>query len=110
MKEVELFSAADAGVSRDSVPFVIGDFREYSIQMKFSSATLNGTLSLEASNDEVEFVPLEESVQAVVSGTKHLWNVWGASYKCVRISWLRSSGTGTMTASFLLKEFPVKQG
>jgi hypothetical protein len=110
MKEVELYSSADASSDIASISYLLGDLREYSVHVEFSSATLNGQLSLEASNDNADWVGIPESIQAVSSGASHLWTVMGAGYKYVRVYWDRSSGTGTITAKLVLKEFPVKQG
>jgi hypothetical protein len=109
MKEFELASSLSASSSANTNGYPIGDLREYSIHVIFSSGTLNGSLSLQTSNDNSDWVEIPESVQAVVSGASHLWTVRGAGYKHVRAAWTRTSGTGTLTAKMVVKEFPVQQ-
>jgi len=104
MKEDQLFSAADAAVNQTSVGVNIGDQKEYSVQVDFSSGTLNGTLTLEASNTNVNYVTISGTSQAIASGASHVYNVSGASYKYYRVKWTATSGTGTMTAVAILKE------
>lgn len=110
MKEAQLISSHDASSSFTSVAYSLGDLREYSIEVSFSSATLNGSLALEASNTKTNWVQITESVQTVTSGASHLWTVMGAGYAHVRVAWTRTSGTGTASANLILKEFPVIRG
>lgn len=108
MKEVEVFSAASASTSIDSVGFFLGDLNTYSVHITFSSSTLNGTLYLQASNDNSDWPNISESQQSIVSGTSHLYSVQNAAYKYVRVSWTRTSGTGTITAKLVAKELQIK--
>ncbi len=104
MKIDQLFSAADASTDKTSVGVNIGDQKEYSVQVDFSSATLNGTLTLEASNTNVNYVTISGTSQSISSGASHVYNVSGASYQYYRVKWVASSGTGTVTATAVLKE------
>ncbi len=108
MRELELISAYNAGSTFQSVPLDIGDLINYSIQVAFSSATLNGTLTLEGSLDKSTWVTLPSSSQAIVSGAAHVWSVQNAGYRYVRVVWTYTSGAGTITAKAFLKEFPIK--
>lgn len=108
MKIVELVSAANAASDITSVAMDLGDLKDCSIQCKFSSATLNGTLYLQASNDNSEFSNISGASQAVVSGASHMFNVSAAGYRYLRVFWDATSGTGTMTANALIKEHPIK--
>lgn len=104
MKIDQLISAANAAVTQTSIGVNIGDQREYSVQIDFSSGTLNGTLTLEASNTNVNYVTIAGTSQAIASGASHVYNVSGGNYMYYRVKWVPSSGTGTMTATAVLKE------
>jgi len=106
MKESLLLNAATATSNVTSIPYQLNDSKDYSIHVNFSSTGLNGSLVLEASNTNAtnDYIPITESTQAVASGAKHMWNVYEAQYKFVRMAWTRTSGTGTITAYFVEKE------
>lgn len=104
MKIDQLLSAADAAVNQTSVGVQLGDQKEYSVHVVFSSGTLNGTLTLEASNTDANYVTISGTSQAIASGAAHMYNVSGASYKFYRLKWVATSGTGTVTATAVLKE------
>lgn len=108
MKEIALVSAADAASDITSVPATLGDLGNFSIHADFSSATLNGTLSLQCSNDNSDWVEVTGSSQAVASGASHVWNISNANYLYVRVFWDATSGTGTLTCRMIIKENVVK--
>ncbi len=103
--------AATAGADYTSIPFQLGGVHRYSVQVSFSDASLGGTLTLQGSNDPIAFtdptnakwIPDPDSVQVVAGGVGHMWNVTSASYKFTRFTWVRSAGTGTLTAWMDLK-------
>lgn len=81
-----------------------------------SSASLAGTLKLQASNnayaDNVNmdgnaaavWVDIASSSVTLTSGsTATMWNVTDAHYEAVRIVWTRTSGQGTITTYFMAK-------
>jgi hypothetical protein len=104
-------NGADVGDDYTSIPIQLNGVRELSIHVKFSSATLNGTLALEGSNDPTAFsspdtadwVSVDDSSQVVSSGASHMWNILGAMYKFIRWTWVYTSGTGTATSWMDLK-------
>ena len=104
MKEIEIVSATDASADITSAPVDLGEQTEYSVQVAFSSGTLNGTLTLEASNDKTTYATITGTSQAVASGAPHVYNVGGAGYRFFRLFWDATSGTGTATAKCLIKE------
>lgn len=108
MKSFELVSAANAGADITSVAVDLGDLVKGSIQCVFSSGTLNGTLYLQASNDNVNFSNITGASQAIASGAPHVFNVSDAGYQYLRVFWDWTSGTGTMTSIAKLKENPIK--
>ena len=108
MKEVALASAINAGASFNSVPLDLGDFVNASIQVSFSSGSLNGTLTLEASLDKVIWATVPSSSQAVAGGLPYIYSLTTAGYRYVRAVWTWTSGAGTSTVLAVLKEIVVK--
>lgn len=108
MQDIQLMSAANAGANATSVPSTLGDLKDFSIHIDFSSGTLNGTLTLECSNDGSDWVTVSGSTQSVASGASHMWNISNACYRYVRVAWAWTSGTGTLTARMVIKENVVK--
>ena len=104
MKELQLVSAHDASTSFNSIGCQKGDLKDYSIQVVFSSATLNGTLTIEASNDNSNYVTISGTSQSIASGAGHMYNVTDANYKFFRLAWAATSGTGTLTANVTIIE------
>lgn len=104
MKNYILIDAANAAVTVTSVALGLGDLDKFSIHADFSGATLGGTLTLECSNDEVDWIMVVNSDQLVASAASHMWNVSGASYLYVRVKWVPTAGTGTLTCKALIKE------
>lgn len=108
MKTYTLLNAVDASVTVTSVPLGLGDLDKFSIHADFSGATLGGTLTLECSNDESDWIQVDGSDQLVASAASHMWNVAGASYLWVRVKWVPTGGTGTLTCKALIKENVTK--
>jgi len=106
-----LAQSAVATTDYSCTPFALNGVKEYSLQVVFSSAGLNGTLQLQASDvptavsavTNADWVNVSCGSKSVINGATHMWNVLGAAYKYVRFTWTRSSGTGTMTAHLELK-------
>lgn len=104
MKEYALISDGAAGADFTSVEMGLGDLDRFSIQVDFTGGALAGTLWLQASNDNADWVNVTDSDQAITSGASHMWNVQGAAYKFVRVFWDYTSGAGTLSAKAVLKE------
>lgn len=98
MKVFELVSAANAASTVTSIGVDKGDVDGYAVEVSFSSGTLNGTLTLEASISGNVYATISGSSQSVTSGAQHVYNVTDAKYKYFRLKWVPSSGTGTITA------------
>lgn len=109
MKEILLIGAADAGSNFTSVEMDLGDLEAYSVQVSFSDVSLAGTLSLQSSNDAETWIEVDGSDQSVTVGAAHMWNVNDASYRYVRVNWVNSAGTGTLTAKAAIKERVTKR-
>jgi hypothetical protein len=107
MKIVNVINAGTpANVNVTGTSFDLGDLTSYSIAVDFTdgAGNLAGTLTLEASNDNSDFVTIVGSNQAVSNSQSHVWNVTGASYRFVRPVWVYSSGTGNIKAKLVAKE------
>lgn len=95
MKRIELISAQDLSSTITSVGADVGDLTTYSVHAEFSAnAGANGTLSLQASNDDVDYIEVPSSSQAVTPGNNHLWSVTGAGYRYVRAKWVPTTYSG----------------
>lgn len=111
MQTQQLLTAADASVPQSSVWQRLGDLQLLSLQVVFSSNTLNGTLTLESDNVQVVVPTLAPvpnyitgSSQVIASGATHTWNIQGAGYGQVRATWTPTSGTGTISIYEILKQ------
>ena len=80
----------------------------YSVHCDFTGGTLAGTVKLQASNDNSDYVDISGASQVIASGASHIFNVINAAYKFVRVDWAQSGGTGNLTATMVIKENPVK--
>lgn len=100
-----LSNAVTATSSYTGNPFQLAGMYRFSVQVKFSSGTLNGTLQLQASDDpaKTDWIDITGASQAIVSGASHMWNVTSASYQFTRFTWIPSSGSGTLTAYITTK-------
>ncbi len=109
MKPYILLFQGDASTFAQTEPLNLGDLDKYNISVEFSSGTINGSLKLQAktSLDATAWIDVLDSVQAVVSGANHMWNVSGAAYQFVRAVWTYGSGAGTITIYALIKENPI---
>lgn len=108
MKSYTLIDNQDASITITSVELGLGDLDKFSIHANFTGVTLAGTLSLECSNDNTDWVMVENSDQVVASAASHMWNVSGASYQYVRVKWVPTGGTGNLTCKATVKENLVK--
>ncbi len=110
-KSLTMALAATATSDFTSFPFPLEGLKDYSLHVKFSSATLNGTLKLQASNDptaatapsSADWVDVADSSQTVTSGASHIWNVSSSLYETFCFVWTHTSGTGTLTAWLQVK-------
>jgi len=104
MKSITIINGLSAAVNITSPGVSLGDYSEYSVHCDFSGTTLAGTLVLQVSNDNSDWVDIPSSSQAITSAASHMWNVTGAAYDWVRVFWTASSGTGTLTAKLRIKK------
>ncbi len=104
MRTDQILSQANAAVTQTSVGVQIGDQTIYSVEVNFSSGTLNGTLTLEASVTGTNYATVAGSSVSITSGESHVYNVSNAGYGFFKVKWTPSSGTGTITATSCVKE------
>lgn len=62
---------------------------------KYTGAPV-GSLKLQVSVDNVNFVDLPDSPQAVSAAGQFMWNVTDTNYDKIRLVYTRTSGTGTL--------------
>lgn len=108
MKQATLVNAVTAATDITGGAFDLGEGQGCSIHADFSGSTLAGTLKLQSSNDNTDWVDVASSSQAVTSAASHMWNVTSAQYRYIRPVWTASSGTGTLTCALICKENVVK--
>lgn len=108
MKTAILIDAVSAASSINGGSFDLGDLHSCSIHCDFSGSTLAGTLKLQSSNDNADWIDIPSSSQAITSAASHMWNVVSAEYQYIRPVWTASSGTGTLTATLKNKENVIK--
>ena len=91
MKRKEIIALTSAASNRKSNVLDLGDLKDCSVQVVFSGSNVVGTLTLEASNNETDWVDVDSSEQAVTASTGHLWNLSVANYQFLRIDWVYMS-------------------
>jgi hypothetical protein len=104
MIEAFLLQGADAAVTQTSVQQDLGEQYRYGIQAVFSLATSAGTLTLEGSLDNVSYGTIDDSTKTVTAGGTHIYNVSNGDYRYVRLRWVPTAGTGTLTVKVVVKQ------
>ena len=110
MKDKEIIAGGtDAAANINSNALGLGDLKDFSIHVLFSGggSDLVGTLTLQSSNDELNWVEIAGSSQAVAASADHMYNVSNANYKFVRTVWSHTSGTGEIQGLGTIKENPI---
>lgn len=74
----------------------------YSIQATWTG-TPNGTFKLQASNDNVNWSDLPNTVAAGGAAGSTIWNVTDVFYQYVRLFYTHSTQAGTLNANFVSK-------
>lgn len=69
-----------------------------------------GTIKLQVSNDIVDLCSnvthwsdYTQTIQTVSSAGDFLWNSWVANYHCLRLIYIKTSGTGSLNATYSRK-------
>lgn len=113
-----LFSAASLGASFNSDPVRLENMTHFSAQIVITAAsTLNGTFTLEGSNDAGQDVngagsavtglsnwtTIGSTSQAVTADGSVLYNIVDTSFRWIRVVWTRTAGSATATCRFNAK-------
>lgn len=109
-KTAILVNAADASASLNGGSFDLGDLTNCSIHADFTGGAGNlvGTLKLQSSNDNADWIDVSGSSQAITASASHMWNVIDACYRFIRPVWTYTSGSGNLTCSLFIKENVIK--
>lgn len=105
MKFSQLMSAADAGSNQTSTELELGDLTAAAIQVDFTG-TPNGTVSLESSVNNVGYAAITGSSTTITAGSPSpvVYDIPESGYRFVRVKWVNTSGSGTITATTCVKE------
>lgn len=78
----------------------------YSIQAVYTGAP-DGTIKLQASNDNSNWVDVTSSSVALTSSGNGIWNVSGSNYQYVRVKYTDGGvgGTGALTVLVFIRGF-----
>lgn len=82
----------------------------YSMEAVYTGSP-NGTLSLQASNDynpntgNGTWTEIVDSPNAITGAGSSFWNVTSSNYKFVKLVYVRSSGTGSLSVNFYGRGF-----
>jgi hypothetical protein len=98
----QLMSGANAAVNQVSPGEMKGDLSTFSVQFVFSSATSAGAVTLECSNDNVNWITVDGSSVTIAAGEAAMINVSNGGYAWVRAVWTPTAGTGTITAPLVV--------
>lgn len=82
----------------------LGDITNYSVYGVFSGSDVAGTLKLQVSNDNSNYIDLSGGSSSITSSGDAIFNITDAGYRYVRYDWAYSSGTGNITVIFCAKE------
>lgn len=108
MKQADIIQLQTAAGSIVTPGQDLGDNTFYAIDVIFPTATsLNGTLKLQSSakgGTDWNDVLNSDQVIAATGATQHTWSVEKAGYRFVRAVWTYTSGAGTISSIFTLKE------
>lgn len=112
MKSITLVSAVSAAADITSIAFDLGDYKDFSLSAQFSDASLNGTLTLLSCNVDTtaDYGTVADSSKAIASGVAHTYNVTKYLPRYVKVKYAATSGTGTMTATLVVKDTVNKGG
>lgn len=93
-----------------STPLQINNFTGYSLQAKVVGATAEGSILLQASDDNiapagiVNWIDIANSTVSVSGSGITFYNTSDAFYKYVKLCYIRTSGTGTLDVIYNVKE------
>jgi len=104
----KLVDGATAATFTVSPAIDLGDLKPYSIEVLVSGADVAGTFTLEGSNTKKVWVTVKDSSQAITVSEDVMYDVASSGYRYVRLAFAYTSGTGTITATSVVKENLIK--
>lgn len=110
--DMQILADADSSVSSDmsndlrSNWFNVRGYVGYSIQSTYTGSP-NGTLKIQVTNEDPEnspnWIDLADSDIAISSAGSYMHNVEIAYYSYIRLFWTVTSGSGSLSASLVVK-------
>lgn len=104
----QIVTAGDMSATINGAAIDLDQIYGFSVQAIWSG-TPTGTLGLQFSNDIAQggAAPTNwtaDSTQALSgSAGSYMWNIWPANYRWVRLVYTKTSGTGTLNATYVGK-------
>lgn len=99
-KNYDLTFGPSLNSSTNSVSEELSQDVGFALQVSITGTALNGTLKLQASNDNTNWADLSgysTSVSALSGSATYVYNYDAAYFQYVRASWTNSSGTGSIS-------------
>jgi hypothetical protein len=107
---IQFMTALDASTNKSSSVIPASFLTSGSVQASFSSNTLNGTITVQASNDPLAIVnsagvitPVNwntiGTANTITSGATVMQNIDVMHYAWIRVLWTAGSGTGTLSVN-----------
>lgn len=94
------------GADVTSSNLALDSFSNFAIYAKYTG-TPNGEIKLEASLDNTSsptnWVQVGGSAVTIIGADDVIWNMSNASYKWIRVKYVRTSGTGTLNVNYNVK-------
>lgn len=104
---IQIITNGDMSGNLSSIPTNLDTSASYAIQAIFTGSPL-GTLQLQGSNDNDDVTPtnwttITDSIQSISAAGSYLVNVEFPVYCWVRLTYTRTSGSGTLNAKINAK-------
>lgn len=101
----QILTAQSMGASFNSAGIDISNFDNVNIQAKWTGTAEAGTFKIQASSDSTlpcasatAWTDQSGTSQAIAADGDFMWNLASQGYRCVRLVYTRSAGTGTLNA------------
>lgn len=92
-----------------STPLDLTNSNQWAIQAVWTGSPV-GTIKLQVSNDIIDscanathWSDYTQTIQSVSGAGDYLWNSWVANYHCLRLLYVKTSGTGSLNATYSRK-------
>lgn len=102
---VTLLASSTAATNQTSAVQSLNQIFSYSVAATFTGSP-TGTVSLQASLDNTNFVDIPASDQLIADAGTTIWNVSGSNYQYFRCAWVKTGGSsGTITIICFIRGF-----